>query len=159
MKPLNTGGPAFPLEEEADAVSEKTTDFAYRERNLETGLHIKRTGKCQPEKCGSACCKFHLNRAKGHTDTYDYHSFFADEFDKQGNFVYNKNCEQLDEKNNKCKLWGSEKFPEVCKQFPSVNDPVYRHVRDKCTFKFIIAEDERIVSNNNPLEGKEVSHD
>jgi hypothetical protein len=115
-------------------------DF-HKERRLSPGLFIKRIGECHPDICGSACCKFWLSMSNEELETYNYHSSFADKIDKHGNLIFDKTCKHLDVKENKCKLWGSNKFPEVCRQFPTVNDYVYRNVMDKCTFQFVIAED------------------
>ena len=112
----------------------------YFERELRPGLVIKKTGKCRPEKCGSACCKFYMIQAG--TDTHiEYWRGFYDKEDDEGNLYNVRNCKNLDLKKNKCKLWGTNKFPPVCRAFPTINDVTYRHIMEVCTFKFIICKE------------------
>ena len=99
-----------------------------------TDMQLVRKGKCQPDKCNSACCKFYMVSKTGNTD--DYIKGFIDGQNKFGDHLIRKNCKHLDVKNNKCKVWGTDEFPEVCKQFPNPSDPVYKHVFDVCTFRF-----------------------
>jgi len=111
--------------------------------------HIKdfvfeRIGKCEPEKCKSACCKFYMNN--GGTPLDDYINGFFEKT-KYNDFMLKKNCKYLDVKNNKCIVWNTDKFPEVCKQFPNVTDSVYKHVFEVCSFKFILKPYDKIKNN------------
>ncbi len=90
---------------------------------------VKRVGKCEPEKCKSACCKF--------VDAYylsNYSKGFFDEKDEFGKYYLNKDCNNLNEC-GKCKKWNKD-LPGACKQFPHPSDKVYWHIMDKCSFKF-----------------------
>lgn len=97
-------------------------------------MRLYRKGECNPNKCKSACCKFYLISGEGSTS--DYTSGFFETKNKYNDFIMSKNCKHLDVKNNKCKVWGTDEFPEVCRQFPNPSDQVYKHVFDVCTFKF-----------------------
>lgn len=109
---------------------------------LPEGLSAIRTGTCQPNKCKSACCKFFMVSYSSSLEEYgEYYKGFFNNSTKFGDLYLIKDCNHLDAKLNKCKLWGSEEFPEVCKVFPAITDPAYRHCIDKCTFKFIVRED------------------
>lgn len=99
-----------------------------------TDMQLVKKGKCQPKKCKSACCKFYMVTKTGNTD--DYIRGFIESENKYGDHYIVKNCKHLDSKNNKCKVWGKDEFPEVCKQFPVSSDSAYKHVFNFCTFKF-----------------------
>ncbi len=80
-----------------------------------------RKGTCQPDKCKSACCKvLHQYPNKLIVD----------------NTILEINdgvCNKL--KNNKCLIHNNK--PKPCKDFPlSPDDPIYKLVKDKCTFWF-----------------------
>jgi len=92
---------------------------------------VQREGRCQPDKCGSACCKFvdaqYLN---------DYSRGFFDEINEFGKPILKRKCNNL-MKCGKCKVWKG-KLPAACKQFPHPSDATYWHIMDVCTFKFKI---------------------
>jgi len=115
--------------------------------------YLRRTGTCQPEKCGGVCCKFY-SITKDRTDNllYDYIEGFF-EIDKFDNFILKKPCRQLTN-DNKCKLWDTDRFPAVCQQFPHVTDPVYHLISDVCTFKFELIFKEK--NQNRDEAGKEL---
>lgn len=102
-----------------------------------TDMELVRKGKCQPDKCKSACCKFFMMTKCERNEKMDkYYSSFFDKTNIFGDYIMEKPCKNLDIKNNKCKVWGTKDFPEVCKQFPNPTDSVYKHVFEVCTFKF-----------------------
>lgn len=99
---------------------------------------VQRKGKCEPNKCNSACCKFIA------LTNNDYIINFKDS--KGGNHIYiDKVCSKLNEKCNTCRLWG-KKLPEICQQFPHPHDGVYYRVRNKCSFYFEILHE--VVKND-----------
>ncbi len=98
-------------------------------------MQLVKKGKCHPGKCKSACCKFYMidNPQYG---IRKYVAGFFENQNKYGDYYQVKNCKNLDVKNNKCRVWGTKDFPEVCKQFPNPTDAVYKHVFDVCGFHF-----------------------
>ncbi len=89
---------------------------------------VERTGKCNPKKCHSACCKFiHLGK-RSYFGGFCCKSKFG--------YIIKKKCKYL--KNNKCTLWKKKSFPNVCKQFPHPSDGVFLEISKKCSFKFEI---------------------
>ena len=122
------------MENDKNLELEKDNQTLWTEGQWITDMELVRTGKCQPNKCGSACCKFHMIKKTDNTD--DYIDGFYDSKNEHGDHLLVRNCKHLDVKNNKCKVWGTDKMPEVCKQFPVPTDAVYKHVFDVCTFKF-----------------------
>jgi len=91
-------------------------------------LIVKRIGKCDYKKCNSACCKFFC------IDGKTYYCGFGKE-NEFGSTVVKISCKNLS-KDGKCKLFKTRKFPRACKQFPHPTDGVYKHILDKCSFKF-----------------------
>lgn len=81
---------------------------------------MKRIGKCEPDKCGAACCKAFLQKEE----------MVGDE-----KFTFPDGvCEKL--KNNRCSIYSNR--PQGCKDFPQSPDhPHYQAVKDVCTYKFI----------------------
>jgi len=80
-----------------------------------------RHGKCEPDKCGSLCCRQMQNPSKECINI----------------FKPNKDgiCQYL--VNNRCTIYANR--PEVCEKFPSERCPYhpnYLKVKDKCTFRF-----------------------
>jgi len=106
------------------------------------GMVLVRTGKCDPVKCGSACCKFYMITGGKNVD--DYTSGFFENKNIYDDFYEVKNCKHLDVENNKCKVWDSLEFPKVCAQFPNYTDPVYRHVFKECSFRFTVEPEKPI---------------
>lgn len=49
--------------------------------------------------------------------------------------VIHKTCKNLGD-DNKCKVFGTTEFPEVCRQFPYITDSVWHYVKDDCGFYF-----------------------
>lgn len=101
---------------------------------------IKRYGKCNPKTCNSACCKFTSNCIHFYNDG-NSNKLYLMNF---GNTKVSKNklsvlrickCHQLD-RNGKCLLWNTKRFPDECKEFPHPHDGVYIEVSEKCTFYF-----------------------
>jgi hypothetical protein len=95
--------------------------------------YLKRIGKCNPRRCGAACCRFF------HCRQYQYARYFAGFMDakikadgKGGAFI-NRPCKFL--KNNRCTRW--KKRPVPCYQFPIPSDEVYKQVKGKCSYRFV----------------------
>ena len=97
-------------------------------------MQLVRKGKCEPNKCKSACCKFYMVSRTGDVD--DYIEGFFEKTNKYGDHYIIRNCKHLDVKNNKCKVWGTDRCPKVCRIFPNSIDAVYKQVFDVCTFRF-----------------------
>lgn len=116
---------------------------------------IVREGCCEPKKCKSACCKIFMFKKNKAIEDYQKNFTFEN---KYGDLFFQKKCKWLDVKNNKCKAWGTKDFPEVCKQFPNIDDLVYRHVADVCSFKFVLKPKVENISIENVQKdkGKEV---
>lgn len=108
-------------------------------------LIVQKVGKCNPEKCNSACCKF---CSAGYVTDYSKGFFEEDEF---GGDILKVKCNNL-KKDGKCKLWG-RKLPNACKQFPHPSDSIYWNVVDKCTFKYKILY---IIHKNSTITRKEM---
>jgi hypothetical protein len=88
-----------------------------------------RHGKCDPDKCGAACCKMMKNPSP---ET-------KAEFCPDNNGV----CRYL--KNNRCTI--QETKNQICKNFPpDPGDQNYLKVKDKCSYRFeekvLLLEDE-----------------
>ena len=98
---------------------------------------VRRDGNCEPDVCGSACCKFKSDY--GLTENQiKYHLGFGEKTKFEGCVNYNIICKHLSNKLNKCKLWDSDEFPEACRQFPHPIDSTYWNIHNKCKFKFVI---------------------
>ncbi len=132
---------------------ENPEKIKYNEKVVQTqnvrDFVFERKGKCDPKKCKSACCKFYM--VNGGFGTDDYIEGFLEKT-KYGDFKINKYCKHLDVKNNKCKVWGTDNFPKVCRQFPHITDSVYKHVFDVCSFKFEIKPYDKIGEEKMGLE-------
>lgn len=90
---------------------------------------IQREGKCEPEKCGSICCKFfHLGSIK----KKDYENNFGEKA-HQGR-ILRTTCNKLCR--GKCSIWKKDIFPKACIEFPHPHDPVYYESLPLCSFKF-----------------------
>lgn len=99
--------------------------------NKKRFLVLKRTGKCEPNKCDSICCKL---CSAGYIT--DYSKGFFDCKDDFGYDILKRKCNNLS-KCGKCDLWG-KKIPNACKQFPHPSDSIYWNVIDVCTFRYEI---------------------
>ena len=94
-----------------------------------------RTGKCN--KCG-LCCQFVMFNCPQDPEERKYFSNFGFEFvtiDGTKSMILKKRCKNLT-KDNKCKIFNSDKLPIPCRQFPFKTDGVYKMVSKKCSFKF-----------------------
>jgi len=89
---------------------------------------VKRTGKCDYKKCKSACCRF----INGGNSSYWEGFGKKNEF---GKVIVDIKCKNL-KKNGDCSLFGTRDWPGACKQFPYLDDGVYQHIANKCSFKF-----------------------
>ncbi len=93
-------------------------------------LVVRRTGKCDYKKCKSACCKFICLGESKYWDGFGKKNEF-------GNIILNTKCKNLNKK-GECLVFKKKNFPEACKQFPHPIDGVYKHIAEKCMFKFEI---------------------
>ena len=90
---------------------------------------IMREGKCESQKCGSACCKFvHLQNSNP----------YYDNFGEKGKFgtKLNLNCKNLCSSSGNCNVFKTKKLPKACSQFPNINDLMYWEVFDVCSYRF-----------------------
>lgn len=94
--------------------------------------YIKRTGKCNPQKCGAACCKIY-------SGTTPYVQYTLAMLGHKRCMKYGKEelwvrhiCPFL--KNGKCSIYAHR--PGACRQFPHLYDTTYKLVRRKCSFRF-----------------------
>lgn len=105
---------------------------------------IKRQGKCEPNKCNSACCKC--------ISLYVNNRYFKGFGIQKGDWtVVSKHCKFLNKK-GLCTKWNTKHFPGACKAFPHPSDGVYMEVANKCSFKYIIIaeiKNENKNTNNN----------
>jgi len=91
---------------------------------------VERTGKCEPKKCKSICCKFIHWDASGK----QFGTNFGTHCRKTGGTIIKIKCKHL--KNGRCNVWKKGNFPLACRQFPMLKDSHYHVVMDECTFKF-----------------------
>lgn len=89
---------------------------------------VRRTGKCDYKKCGSACCRFICMQGHAYWDGFGKKNEF-------GSIIINVKCKNL-KKDGSCSLFKTKKFPGACKQFPHPGDRLYQHIAEKCSFKF-----------------------
>jgi len=93
------------------------------------GLYVvERTGECS-ENCAGCCKAFILPSEPNHFLSQFCHK------NKSGKSFLKMRCNNLD-KNDRCKIYLSNKKPKVCENFPSPTDPMYHHLKDECTYKF-----------------------
>ena len=97
----------------------------------------KMVGKCEPDKCNSACCRFVVFWGNDCEETRKFWEGFEFVYvDVDGNMrkVLYKDCNHL--KDNRCELHGMDEQPMACVHFPTPKDDHYRLVRDVCTCGF-----------------------
>lgn len=92
---------------------------------------IVRKGKCEPNNCKSACCKF-INLET--SSDKDYFNNFGTKC--EGGRRIENICNKLNCKKNTCNIWKTDKFPNACKQFPHPHDRTYWTIFSKCSFYF-----------------------
>jgi hypothetical protein len=95
------------------------------------GRYYERTGRCQPKKCGSLCCKI-VCAGNYQFGRYWWGFFEARPKRRKGYTLVEKTCKFL--KNGRCSRW--KNLPVPCHQFPIIDDNVYTEVKKVCTFKF-----------------------
>lgn len=110
-----------------------------------------RKGRCYPNRCGGACCRFIVipashSKYKGEEN---YDTMFGEVIkvkDRDG--LKDKKvvripvvCKHLNRANNRC-LVHNGKQPTACKQFPHIYDEVYQAVKDVCTYRFEEVEEQ-----------------
>ena len=95
-----------------------------------------RTGRCTPDVCQSACCRFTCSMESGEFACNMKDFDWIHEIGDVRIFVKNKYCRYLTIL-GKCKIHNTSKQPRVCKFFPMhPTDDQYKVVRDFCGFKF-----------------------
>ena len=124
-----------------EQLKKATTETSYlnTDRTLNAGVLkinkkyylIKRIGKCEYKKCKALCCKFICNGA-----SWGFVGNFGKKT-KLDNMIIKIKCNNI-LKNNKCKLFNTDKFPKPCQHFPHPTDAHYQEIADKCFFKFKI---------------------
>ena len=145
----------------------KTKEEKALDKNYGPLITYKRTGRCTPSKCGSACCKLVTGPISGNrlydnnfgkqvlVDEYNLedidrktHTYKARKKKKKvRTLMIEVTCRKLNNK-GKCILHKGKK-PTPCKQFPHINDATYQCVKDKCTYKF-----EKILNETNSKQDK-----
>lgn len=111
-------------------------------------ITYKRIGKCQPNKCGSICCRLgnctriiprkHYKSKKEYEDELRFSKYVGLQIilrtKKETVFTSNLSCIKL--KCNKCTV--NKTKPETCKLFPqSPNQEYYKICKNLgCTYKF-----------------------
>lgn len=113
----------------------------------------KRTGQCQPSKCGAVCCKvgFAITGAMPETKRngryWEYFGFKEVKLSKkvlkivnrvgQRIAIPNMRCSKLSLE-GKCELHGSKNKPETCRVFPESRELVFYQICKKlgCTYRF-----------------------
>jgi len=105
-----------------------------------------RSGKCNPVKCGSACCRFNvLGHVKNNSHAKNYHQM--SDYLQHNNIqirVLNRSTIYMTPRlcpniaiDGKCELHNKRTQPKVCKYFPMTpKDGVYVAVKHVCGFKF-----------------------
>lgn len=103
-------------------------------------FYYQRYGKCNPQKCGSACCRFAVA-----TEGSEYHQLaFAGvrspvariKQRKDVIIIFAFHCPNITT-DGKCKLHNKKTQPEVCDKFPmTTTDAMYRYVKRYCRYYF-----------------------
>ena len=105
---------------------------------------LKRIGKCNPEKCQSACCRINVNILH---PTYSSNRYYLDDITSTRKIqkinqhwqlkITPRICRNLTT-DGRCTLHDKRTQPRVCRLFPmSPRDGVYMAVKKYCGFKFI----------------------
>jgi len=105
--------------------------------------YFVRTGKCNPEKCQSACCRIDcvIVQNNFHDTTISPDFTFKGRFGDY--FVKHKHCESLT-LDGKCKKHNKKSQLPVCKYFPMTpTDGVYDIVKKYCGLKFYKVKNEK----------------
>jgi len=103
--------------------------------------YYKRIGKCDPGKCGGACCRYTI--ANMFEDNYfdKIASWFKTpiqtvKYGKKTFIVSAFHCPNITI-DGRCKLHGTKKQSKVCDMFPMVHtDVVYKYVKEFCGYRF-----------------------
>ena len=108
-----------------------------------------RTGRCNPSKCQSACCRYVIHSMRDSNETNEKYcllqnSIHSIEINKITEGVHKGhihiikpfNCPNINICGG-CKLHNKKEQPVVCDLFPhSPNDSVYDYVKEFCGYKF-----------------------
>lgn len=104
---------------------------------------FKRVGRCNPGKCGGACCRFVVVR---NNECNSYQDLMLSASDKplvkvvkdDNNewYVYDSKCPYMT-MDCRCRLHGKKRQPSVCDKFPMTpNDGVFVVLRKFCGYSF-----------------------
>jgi len=105
----------------------------------------KRTGRCQPAKCGAACCRlgpvlasFNPKDRKEHLDysaMYDMFGWFkVAQIKDMALYSDGRTCKNL--VGNRCAIQKTK--PQCCREFPVVPEHAWFEVVKKvCTYRFV----------------------
>ena len=105
--------------------------------NKDIDKEMNRRGKCNPNKCKAACCRFvHLGRTHSRQQEKYVKGFGIKVISFLGarHMILEKPCKFLDLKTYKCKRHKTK--PACCRQFPTPDDLVYEIVSKKCSYQF-----------------------
>lgn len=103
----------------------------------------KRVGRCNPLKCGGACCRYYVNTGPSKKEYHDimgvdHKNTF--EIRRMGNkelIIKNAVCPNMT-MDCKCKLHGNKNQPYTCDVFPMhPTDGTYLAVKKFCGYKFV----------------------
>ena len=102
----------------------------------------KRCGRCDPRKCGGACCRYTI------APMFDRDSYFAKitdwlknpidtvKYGKETFIVSPFHCPNITV-GGRCKLHGTKKQSSICDMFPCQHDdPFYLYVKKVCSYRF-----------------------
>lgn len=103
--------------------------------------YYKRIGKCNPNKCGGACCRYVL--ANMFEDSY--HTKITNwvrqpmqtvKYGKTTYVVSAFHCPDI-MISGRCRLHGTKRQSEICDKFPmNHDDAVYKYVKEICCYTF-----------------------
>ena len=104
-------------------------------------FYWKRIGKCNPSKCGGACCRYSVlsYRDHGYHDIINRGSgiYKIIKHKKETLSIIHAQCPNM-RMDGRCKLHGKKSQPSVCEKFPmSRDDGVFIAVKKYCGFKFV----------------------
>lgn len=108
--------------------------------NGNMSFYYQRYGKCNPQKCGSACCRFAVA-----TEGREYHRFaFAGirqpvarvKHRKEAIMIFAFHCPNITI-DGRCKYHGRKTQAEICDKFPMTpTDMMYQYVKKYCGYHF-----------------------
>lgn len=106
-------------------------------------FYFIRSGKCQPERCQSLCCRIRVSKEEKQFTNALREFDIIREVDGVNYLIEFKSCRYMT-LDGKCKLHNKKEQIRICRYFPmSPKDPHYQVVKEFCGFMFTEHENKK----------------